>query len=40
MHGYGEQRWPDGKIYLGYFKNDLKHGEGEFKYDDNKTYKG
>ena len=32
--------WPDGRYYSGMFRNDKKHGYGEFKYKNGKTYKG
>jgi hypothetical protein len=28
MHGYGIYTWPDGKVYKGYYIEDLKDGEG------------
>lgn len=32
--------WPDGRRYLGEYKDDLKHGYGEFYWVDNRAYKG
>lgn len=40
MNGWGEFKWPDGRIYRGYYKNDIKDGEGEFTIDENTKYKG
>lgn len=40
MHGEGEFRWPDGRLYKGEYKHDLKDGYGEFVIDENTRYKG
>ena len=40
MHGEGVFKWKEGNKYQGEFKNDLKHGYGEFYWPDNRAYKG
>ena len=30
MNGYGEFKWPDGRIYKGNYKDDQKDGYGIF----------
>lgn len=30
MEGYGVMTWPEGKIYKGYYKDNNRHGQGEF----------
>ena len=30
-NGKGTYTWPDGSYYEGFYKNDLKHGQGKFK---------
>ena len=32
--------WPDGRKYVGEYKNDKKHGYGEFFWYDGREYKG
>jgi hypothetical protein len=34
QEGFGEESWPDGKIFRGYFKNGLKNGFGEYLWPD------
>ncbi|XP_018319676.1 MORN repeat-containing protein 3-like [Agrilus planipennis] len=38
--GFGEEHYPDGSYYIGYFKNSKKHGEGEMWYADASYYYG
>jgi len=33
MDGYGEFIWKDGKKYVGYYKNDKKHGFGIYYWE-------
>ena len=40
MNGKGIFKWPDGKIFEGYYKNDKKEGYGIFKWADGRIYKG
>ena len=45
MHGTGISTWMDNKgeiigSYIGQYKNGLKHGYGEYKWGEEKTYKG
>ncbi len=40
MEGFGEYRWPDGRIYKGNFKADLKEGLGTLIYPDGQMYTG
>ena len=40
MTGYGVMKWPDGKIYEGNFKNDLKNGFGKLTTVEGKVYEG
>ena len=39
-NGYGIYTWPTGKKYMGQFKNNNFHGEGELVYSDGSTRKG
>lgn len=32
--------WPDGKKYIGSFKNDKKEGYGELEYSDGRKFRG
>ena len=34
MHGQGVFTWPDGRIYEGDYKNNLKWGQGKFSWPD------
>jgi hypothetical protein len=34
MEGKGTFTWADGRIYVGDYKNDKKHGTGIFKWPD------
>lgn len=40
MHGYGEFKWPDGRVYKGSYKDDLKDGHGLFEWPDGRKYLG
>ena len=40
MDGYGIFTWPDGRKYIGNYKNDKKDGYGELTTKDGKKYKG
>lgn len=41
MDGYGEFSWLDGKKYIGWYKDDKKHGFGIFNWPENdKAYVG
>lgn len=31
MNGHGKLTWPDGKSYIGNYKNDLKDGYGVYR---------
>ena len=32
--------WEDGRSYVGSYKDNMKHGSGEFKWSDGRTYRG
>ena len=32
--------WPDGRIYEGQFRNDLRHGKGTYTFKDQSIYTG
>lgn len=38
MHGYGQFKWPDGKIYKGMYEKDLKNGRGTMVYTNKTVY--
>eukprot|EP00826_Nyctotherus_ovalis_P028693 TRINITY_DN2263_c0_g1_i10.p1 TRINITY_DN2263_c0_g1~~TRINITY_DN2263_c0_g1_i10.p1 ORF type:complete len:213 (+),score=17.88 TRINITY_DN2263_c0_g1_i10:224-862(+) len=38
--GYGVQRWPDGSMYEGHWKNDRANGQGRFVFSNGDTYEG
>ena len=38
--GYGVEKYPDGSIYKGDFKDGQKSGEGTFLWSDGSIYKG
>ena len=38
--GKGIRIWPDGSLYEGYWKADLKHGRGRFLWPDGDIYSG
>ena len=40
MHGFGTFKWPDGMIYEGEYKNDMKDGIGKMTWPDGKIYYG
>lgn len=40
QNGHGIEKWPDGTVYEGEFKNGLKHGEGTYKWNDGSFYRG
>ena len=38
MHGKGEFRWADGRVYNGEYYNDKKHGAGVYSWPDGRKY--
>jgi len=40
MDGHGKFEWPDGRIYIGDYKEGKKDGEGEYDWSDGRIYKG
>ena len=40
MDSYGEFKWPNGQIFMGMYKNDMKNGPGEFRWANNYIFKG
>lgn len=40
MQGMGNFTWEDGRMYLGEYRNDLKHGQGTFQWPDGRKYIG
>ena len=40
MDGKGKFEWPDGRIYIGEYKDGKKEGMGECVYPDGRIYKG
>lgn len=38
--GEGTHIWPDGRKYIGHFKNDLKDGKGTLEFPDGRKYIG
>ena len=40
MEGHGELTFPDGRIYIGEYKNDKIEGYGEFRWPNGKIFKG
>ena len=36
----GEYSWPDGRLYVGDWKDNKMHGNGVFKFADGKIYEG
>jgi hypothetical protein len=40
MSGEGKYIWGDGRIYIGSYKNDKKHGFGKYKWADGRNYIG
>lgn len=38
MNGLGTLTYPDGRVYRGEFKNDLKDGEGTLTWPDGKKF--
>jgi len=40
MDGSGKFTWPDGKVYIGEYLKDKKHGRGIFIWPDGKKYDG
>lgn len=40
MHGFGEFKWPNGKIYKGFYKADVKDGQGKLIWPDGREYEG
>lgn len=39
MNGKGVFTWPDGRMYIGEYKDDKKQGRGEFIWPDKRRYK-
>jgi hypothetical protein len=39
-NGNGQMRYPDGRVYVGWFLNGKPHFTGEMKYPDGKVYRG
>ena len=37
---FKEKTFPDGSVYAGQWVNDIKHGDGTFKYADGDVYEG
>eukprot|EP00826_Nyctotherus_ovalis_P025683 TRINITY_DN1992_c0_g3_i1.p2 TRINITY_DN1992_c0_g3~~TRINITY_DN1992_c0_g3_i1.p2 ORF type:complete len:112 (+),score=27.04 TRINITY_DN1992_c0_g3_i1:307-642(+) len=40
MNGKGTYRWPDGRVYIGEFANDLKDGYGVMTWAHGERYEG
>ena len=40
MNGFGEFLWPDGRKYVGEYKDDLKHGFGTIEWPDGRKFEG
>ena len=40
MNGSGEFSWPDGRKYIGDYKEDKKEGYGFFEWADGRKYRG
>ena len=40
MDGQGTFEWPDGRKYIGSYKDDKKDGEGQYEWPDGRKYKG
>ncbi len=40
MHGKGVYTWPNGKKYVGDYKNDKKEGNGTYYWPDGREYSG
>lgn len=40
MHGNGEFKWSDGRVYVGEYANDKKHGQGVYTWPDGRYYDG
>ena len=40
MHGEGTHVWPNGRKYVGSYKNNKKHGTGSYHYKDGSKYTG
>ncbi len=40
MHGRGTYKWPNGKKYVGDYKNDKKEGKGTYSWPDGREYDG
>lgn len=40
MNGKGEFTWPDGRKFIGMYKDDKKEGFGTFEWADGRKYKG
>ena len=40
MDGQGSFFFPDGRIYIGNWKNNMMNGQGTLEYDNGKRYRG
>ena len=40
MEGYGTFTWPDGRLYVGEYVDDMKQGEGTFEWPSGVKYIG
>jgi L1 cell adhesion molecule like protein len=40
MEGKGEFNWPDGRKYIGEYRDDKKEGQGLFIWPDGRRYEG
>jgi hypothetical protein len=40
MNGFGVFRWASGKVYIGNWAADLKHGVGKLSFKDGNDYSG
>ena len=38
MEGFGVYTWSDGRIYIGYYKEDKKNGFGIYRWSDGREY--
>lgn len=40
MHGFGIFKWPDGRVYEGEYKDDMKDGIGKMIWPNGNSYNG
>ena len=40
MHGNGQYKWKDGRMYVGEYQFDKKHGFGIYTWADGRKYSG